>query len=59
MFANAVYRDGIARTPDGAVYVITVASGSVVPVTANGNGAGVSPAGQKTNSDGAIYVRQV
>ena len=57
MYANAVYREGIARTTDGAVYVQGLASADNVSTVANAGGADVSPAGLKVNSDGAIYVR--
>ena len=59
MYANAVYREGIARTTDGAVYVQGLPSTTSVSTVANAGGADVSPAGLKVNSDGAIYVRYV
>ncbi len=59
MYANAVYREGIARTPDGAVYVQGLASSANVSSTPGGGGSDVNPPGLKINSDGAIYVRFV
>jgi hypothetical protein len=57
MIAGATYRSGVAYTPDGAVYVYSIASGAVVPPTAAGSGAKISPMGQKVTDDGALYVR--
>lgn len=50
---------GIKRT-DGAVYVVGLASGTVVPATAIPyRGANVAPAAKFVSTDGAIYVRFV
>lgn len=57
MISGAVYRDGVARTDQGAVYVFGLESTTPVPVAAVAGGKGVSPNRMKVTSDGAVYVR--
>jgi hypothetical protein len=59
MISGANYRDGVAITPDGAVYVFGVASTASVPATAVSKGVKAHPRGHKVTSDGALYVRYV
>lgn len=61
MITGATYREGVALTADGAVYVHGLASGSVAPATATKTpGSGNSPlAGKMLTDQGAIYVRFV
>ena len=58
MISGAVYREGVARTSDGATYIYGISSSAVVPTTAQGRGAMI-PAGLAVNDDGAIYARFV
>jgi hypothetical protein len=56
MISGAVYRDGIARTADGAVYITSAA-----PTAASTpcHGSALSPAGLLVDADGVIHVRFV
>ena len=56
MISGAVYRDGVARTEDGAVYITgTAPAATAVPK----HGAGISPPGLLVDLDGVIHVRFV
>lgn len=58
MIAGAVYREGVARTTDGAVYVYGLTVSESVPATAQAKGAWV-PGGTKVTVDGELLVRYV
>jgi hypothetical protein len=58
MISGANYRDGVAITPDGAVYVFGIPSATNISTT-SGSGVKAYPMGQKVTSDGALYVRYV
>lgn len=60
MISGATYREGLALTSDGAVYVVGVASTAVVPTVATVTGSGAKTrGGLKVDSDGRLYVRYV
>jgi hypothetical protein len=59
MISGANYRDGVAITPDGAVYVFGIPSTTNISTTSTGKGAKAYPRGHKVTSDGALYVRYV
>ena len=52
MISGAAYREGVARTDNGAVYVTTTTPSPKV----GRRGSGLSPSGKVMNDNGAIWV---
>lgn len=58
MIPNAVYREGVATSQDGAVYVVGLASGEVVNRATDSASSAIVNGGLFTR-DGALVVRYV